>query len=41
MRANYKMQRLFVTADLAAGAAVEASPEQAHYLSNVLRMSEG
>ena len=41
MRANYKMQRLFVTAGLAAGAAVETSPEQAHYLSNVLRMAEG
>ena len=41
MRANYKMQRLFVTAELAAGAAVETSPEQAHYLSNVLRMAEG
>jgi 16S rRNA (uracil1498-N3)-methyltransferase len=41
MRANYKMQRLFVPQDLAAGAAFDASPEQSHYLSNVLRMAEG
>lgn len=41
MRANYKMQRLFVTADLAPGAAFDAGPEQSHYLANVLRMAEG
>ena len=41
MRANYRMQRLFVTADLATGAAFDASPDQAHYLSHVLRMAEG
>lgn len=41
MRANYKMQRLFVPDDLAAGADFAASPEQSHYLSNVLRLSEG
>ena len=41
MRANYKMQRLYVPQDLASGAAVEASPEQSHYLANVLRMAEG
>ena len=41
MRANYKMQRLFVPQDLAAGAAFDAGPEQSHYLSNVLRMAEG
>jgi 16S rRNA (uracil1498-N3)-methyltransferase len=41
MRANYKMQRLFVLGDLAAGVAFDASPEQSHYLSNVLRMAEG
>ena len=41
MRANYKMQRLFVPQDLAAGTAFDASPEQGHYLSNVLRMAEG
>ncbi|MEP9385918.1 16S rRNA (uracil(1498)-N(3))-methyltransferase [Mesorhizobium sp. KR9-304] len=41
MRANYKMQRLFVPQDIAADAAFDASPEQSHYLSNVLRMAEG
>ena len=41
MRANYKMQRLYVPLDLASGAAVEASLEQSHYLANVLRMAEG
>jgi 16S rRNA (uracil1498-N3)-methyltransferase len=41
MRANYKMQRLFVPHDLAAGAAIELGPEQSHYLANVLRMAEG
>jgi 16S rRNA (uracil1498-N3)-methyltransferase len=41
MRANYKMQRLFVPHDLAADAAFDASPEQSHYLSNVLRMADG
>ena len=33
MRANYKMQRLYVPQDLASGAAIEASPEQSHYLA--------
>jgi 16S rRNA (uracil1498-N3)-methyltransferase len=41
MRANYKMQRLFVPDDLAAGISFDASPTQAHYLSNVLRLAEG
>ncbi|MCT8990220.1 16S rRNA (uracil(1498)-N(3))-methyltransferase [Chelativorans sp. SCAU2101] len=41
MRANYKMQRLYVTCDLGAGFTVEATREQAHYLANVLRMREG
>ncbi len=41
MRANYRMQRLFVAADLAAGSAFEASKEQFHYLANVLRTEEG
>lgn len=41
MRANYKMQRLYVAHDLASGASVEASPEQSHYLSHVLRLGEG
>ena len=41
MRANYRMQRLFVPDDLARGAAFDAAPEQAHYLAHVLRMGEG
>jgi 16S rRNA (uracil1498-N3)-methyltransferase len=41
MRANYKMQRLFVPHDLAAGTAFDASTEQSHYLAHVLRMAEG
>lgn len=41
MRANYKMQRLFASADLASGVPVELAPEQSHYLANVLRMAEG
>jgi len=41
MRANYRMQRLYLTSDLAAGRTVETSREQAHYLANVLRMREG
>jgi 16S rRNA (uracil1498-N3)-methyltransferase len=41
MRANYKMQRLYVSGDLAEGIPVEPSPPQAHYLLNVLRLGEG
>lgn len=41
MRANYKMQRLFVPDDLAHGAGFDASPQQSHYLGNVLRLGEG
>ena len=41
MRANYKMQRLFIDADLAAGKTVDPSPQQSHYLANVLRLGEG
>ena len=41
MRANYKMQRLFVTADLAASGTFEAGRDQSHYLAKVLRMREG
>lgn len=41
MRANYKMQRLFVPDAIAAGATIETSGEQSHYLANVLRMGEG
>jgi 16S rRNA (uracil1498-N3)-methyltransferase len=41
MRANFRMQRLFVQAPLSKSAAVEASAEQFNYLANVLRMQEG
>lgn len=41
MRANYRLQRLFVQDDLGPDATFEASPEQAHYLRHVLRMAEG
>lgn len=41
MRANYKMQRLFVPDAIDAGATIETSGEQSHYLANVLRMGEG
>jgi 16S rRNA (uracil1498-N3)-methyltransferase len=41
MRANYKMQRLFVTAALAQGAGIEADAAQFNYLANVLRLGEG
>jgi 16S rRNA (uracil1498-N3)-methyltransferase len=41
MRANYKMQRLFVTAALAQGAGIEADADQFNYLANVLRLGEG
>jgi 16S rRNA (uracil1498-N3)-methyltransferase len=41
MRANYKMQRLYLPDDLAEGIPVEPSPPQAHYLLNVLRLGEG
>lgn len=40
MRANFRMQRLFVTADLKSGTAIEASAEQFNYLVNVLRMGD-
>ncbi len=41
MRANYRMQRLYVEADLGQGGSVEASPEQFNYLANVLRLQDG
>ncbi len=41
MRANYKMQRLFVTAALSQGAVFEANAAQFNYLANVLRLGEG
>lgn len=41
MRANFRMQRLFVEAPLQAGVTYEANAEQFNYLANVLRMTDG
>lgn len=41
MRANYKMQRLFIDAPLKMGEIIALSREQAHYLTRVLRMEKG
>ncbi|MEM9104981.1 MAG: 16S rRNA (uracil(1498)-N(3))-methyltransferase [Pseudomonadota bacterium] len=41
MRANYKMQRLFVSPDLLAGETVPTDRDQLNYLANVLRMADG
>jgi 16S rRNA (uracil1498-N3)-methyltransferase len=41
MRANYRMQRLHVEAELSEGATVSPDSAQSHYLANVLRMAEG
>jgi 16S rRNA (uracil1498-N3)-methyltransferase len=41
MRANFRMQRLYVESPLAPGQAVNANDEQFNYLANVLRMEEG
>lgn len=41
MRANYKLQRLFVPHDLDPGSVFEADRAQSHYLAHVLRMQEG
>jgi 16S rRNA (uracil1498-N3)-methyltransferase len=41
MRANFRMQRLFVNAPLGPAAQVDASPDQFNYLANVLRMQDG
>jgi len=41
MRANYKMQRLYVPDDLFEGTEFEPSPQQSHYLMHVLRLAEG
>ncbi len=41
MRANYRLQRLFLDQPLASGARVPLSREQAHYLMTVLRMEDG
>lgn len=41
MRANFRMQRLFLDAPLSHGTAGEATAEQFNYLVNVLRLTEG
>jgi 16S rRNA (uracil1498-N3)-methyltransferase len=41
MRANFRMQRLFIDAALFPGASVEASSKQFNYLANVLRLTDG
>jgi 16S rRNA (uracil1498-N3)-methyltransferase len=41
MRANYKLQRLYLDAGLAAGEVVPLGKEQAHYLLTVLRLGDG
>ncbi|NTF30953.1 16S rRNA (uracil(1498)-N(3))-methyltransferase [Rhizobium skierniewicense] len=41
MRANFRMQRLFVSQSLNAGAAFETTSDQFNYLANVLRMADG
>lgn len=41
MRANFRMQRLFVNAPLSKGVSIEANADQFNYLSNVLRMEDG
>ena len=38
---DFKSPRVFVAADLAAGMAVPATPVQANYLVNVMRLNEG
>lgn len=41
MRANYKLQRLYVDAPLAMGAVIAADRARSNYLLNVLRMKSG
>lgn len=41
MRANFRMQRLFVDAPLSSGASIEATRNQTHYLTTVLRLGAG
>lgn len=41
MRANYKLQRLFVPDPLAPGEELAVSASQSHYLQHVLRLGEG
>lgn len=41
MRANFKMQRLYMDVPLASGVSLTADKDQFNYLVNVLRMAEG
>lgn len=41
MRANFRMQRLFVSQPLSLKQAIEATSDQFNYLANVLRMADG
>lgn len=41
MRADHRMQRLFVSPDLVEGTEIEADRDQSHYLANVLRLGPG
>jgi 16S rRNA (uracil1498-N3)-methyltransferase len=41
MRANFRLQRLFVKSDIAPGGAVPIDDSQFNYLHNVLRLEEG
>ncbi|MCB1445111.1 MAG: 16S rRNA (uracil(1498)-N(3))-methyltransferase [Rhizobiaceae bacterium] len=41
MRANFRLQRLFIAGDIAPGAALAADDGQFNYLRNVLRLEEG
>ncbi|MBQ0710066.1 MULTISPECIES: 16S rRNA (uracil(1498)-N(3))-methyltransferase [unclassified Ochrobactrum] len=41
MRANYKMQRLYVENDLQSDSQIEVASQAAHYLTHVLRLKDG
>ena len=41
MRANYKMQRLFIDAAIKAGASLSLDKAQTNYIANVMRMKSG
>ncbi|WP_137156861.1 16S rRNA (uracil(1498)-N(3))-methyltransferase [Rhizobium sp. FKL33] len=41
MRANFRMQRLFLDAPISANTAIAANDEQVNYLANVLRLQDG
>ena len=41
MRANYRMQRLFVPQPMGQDGEIEPDPQQGHYLMNVLRLQPG